>query len=316
MILLKFIKSMINRFPILEKVVKIAKINQEISETKHLIAKILIDQIKQNNIYENIHDTEFKVYSQWGDDGIIQYLINNIDIPEEFQIFVEFGVGNYTESNTRFLLINNNWKGLVMDSNSRHINFIKNDEIYWKFDLTAISCFVNKDNINELLSKNNFIGEIGLLHIDIDGNDYWIWESINVINPIIVIVEYNSIFGNKHAITVPYDSNFDRTKAHYSNLYFGTSLKALSLLADKKGYFFVGSNKNGNNAYFVRKDMIGNIKIKRIEESYIKSKFRESVDEKGNLTYISGEKRVKLIKDMDIYDIEEKRLIKIKDLFK
>src|ERR1700733_10976852 len=75
-------------------------------------------------------EVEFKVFSQWGDDGIIQYLIATIDIPPTSEIFIEFGVEDYTESNTRFLLINNNWRGLVIDGSAANIDHVKKDSIY------------------------------------------------------------------------------------------------------------------------------------------------------------------------------------------
>jgi hypothetical protein len=121
-------------------------------------------------VIDHLYDVEFKVFSQWGDDGIIQYLIRNLDIPNK--TFVEFGVENYTESNTRFLLINNNWSGLVMDGSSENISYIKNDEIYWQYDLQAKHAFIDVDNVNDLISCAGFSEELGLLHIDIDGNDY------------------------------------------------------------------------------------------------------------------------------------------------
>src|SRR5438093_10377535 len=85
-----------------------------------------------NHIFKSINklsDVEFQVYSQFGDDGVIQWLIHQIEIP--CKTFIEFGVENYTESNTRFLLVNNNWQGLVIDGSQENINFIKNDRIYY-----------------------------------------------------------------------------------------------------------------------------------------------------------------------------------------
>jgi len=91
----------------------------------------------------------------------------------------------------------------------------------------------------------------------VDGNDYWIWDAVRAVCPVVVIVEYNSVFGSEHAITIPYDPTFQRTKGHFSNLYWVASLKALALLARQKGYTCVGCNSNGNNAYFVRDDRLG-----------------------------------------------------------
>src|SRR5204863_3105813 len=135
-----------------------------------------------------------------------------------------FGVENYTEANTRFLLVNDNWKGLIIDGSEANIQYVKDDDIFWGFDLVAKPAFITRDNINELMSSSSFSGEIGLLSIDIDGNDYWIWECINAVNPIIVICEYNSVFGNERAVSVPYQSDFIARNAHFSQLYFGASL--------------------------------------------------------------------------------------------
>jgi hypothetical protein len=98
---------------------------------------------------------------------------------------------------------------------------LRSSDLYWRNDLTAISAFINADNINSLIEGAGFAGEIGLLSIDLDGNDYWIWERINIVDPMIVIVEYNSIFGRDHAVTVPYDPDFVQSKAHYSSLVSG-----------------------------------------------------------------------------------------------
>jgi hypothetical protein len=284
----------------------------QLDDLKILSAKILIEKNKEKGIVDNIHDVEFKVFSQFGDDGIIQYLINTIKIHNKK--FVEFGVGDYQESNTRFLLINNNWDGIVFDGNPDYLKNIKCDKIYWQYNLQAVHAFIHKNNINALLESNGFFGDIGILHIDIDGNDYWIWEAINSVDPTIVIVEYNSIFGCKYAISIPYQENFNRTLSHYSNLYYGASLKAFYLLARKKGYEFIGSNSAGNNAYFIKKNKIKDVKPLSLDKGYVESKIRESRDEKGQLNFISGRNRIKIIQNMDVVDVERNEVIKIRDI--
>ncbi len=284
--------------------------------TQHLIAKSLINQIKSHGIYQDIQDTEFKVYSQFGGDGIIQYLINNVKLNDEERRFIEFGVENYLESNTRFLLTNNNWRGLVIDASSKNINFIKNDEIYWKHDLTAISEFITVENVEAIITKYNFRQDIGLLSIDIDGNDYWVWDAIKKVNPVIVIIEYNSIFGNAFPVTVPYDSNFVTFRAHYSHLYWGASFKALYELAKRKGYAFVGTESTGNNAYFVRKDRVGKLPIKTLSNGYTPSLYRESRGTDGRLNFLSQSEKLNEIKHLHIYNTRTKRLSKIRELYK
>ena len=292
---------------------QLAMLQREIDESKILTARVLINQTNSLGLLENIKDAEFRVFSQWGDDGIIQYLVHHLQI--EPRTFIEFGVQNYRESNTRFLLMNNNWTGLVIDGCREYVDYIRKDDIYWRYDLTAVCAFVDRENINKIFVENGFEGKIGILNIDIDGNDYWIWDAINVVEPVLVIIEYNSFFGDQYAITIPYDPKFNRTQAHYSNLYWGASLKALCLLAEKKGYEFVGSNSNGNNAYFVRKDRIGQLRRLSTEQGYVRAKYRESRDREGRLSYISGDERLKVIGDMFVYDIERDATIRIKDLF-
>ncbi len=278
------------------------------NDEKVLFGKILVNQILSKNI-SSLKDVEFKIFSQFGDDGIIQWLINNIEIDNEF--FVEFGVENYKEANTKFLMFNNNWSGFVMDGSNNNINNLKKQDYFWKYNLIAKDVFITKDNINNLLLEQNINPNIGLLHIDLDGNDYYIFDEINCINPNILILEYNSLFGIDREISVPYREDFNRTKAHYSNLFFGASLKSLHSLAYKKGFIFIGCNQAGNNAYFIRKDKI-NSKIKEVslEDGYVISKFRESRDINGSLNFLDKLQAYEEIKGLDVYNTNTKRIEK------
>jgi hypothetical protein len=297
---------------LVDRVTNIDSINTQLDELKILAARILVRDVRKAGTLDQLADAEFKVFSQFGDDGIIQYLVSVVDIPNH--VFIEFGVEDYKESNTRFLLVNDKWKGLIVDGSESHIKSIKRSDLYWKNDLTAVCHFITRDNINKIFTENGFTGEIGILSIDIDGNDYWIWESIDTVSPSIVIVEYNSVFGANHAITIPYDPEFNRMNACFFGLYWGASLKALCRVADKKGYYFVGSNSDGNNAYFVRKDKIGSIKPLTVREGYRESKYRESKDREGNLTFISGPERLRAIQDMSVVDVDAGSEVKIKEL--
>ena len=271
----------------------------------------------KNIIYPTIQEAEFKVFSQFGEDGIIQYLIHKITVSNK--IFIELGVGDYSESNTRFLLMNNNWQGKIVNCGTEHIDYLRSDkgkEIYYKHDIHAISAFITRENINKIIKDFHVPEDIGLLSIDIDGVDYWIWDAITTISPRIVIIEYNSHFGPDYAITVPYKKTFDRMNEHYSGLYFGTSLAALCLLAKQKGYQFVGSNSSGVNAFFVRKDVAGKLPKLTAKKGYIKSTHRDSQDENGNFTYINSHReRLKLIANKNVFDLQKSTLISIRKLF-
>jgi hypothetical protein len=259
----------------------------------------------QTRLSEDAHfprGCEFQVFSQAGDDGLIQHLVRTVPIAQ--RIFVEFGVQNYVESNTRFLLLKDNWSGLVMDGSPENVDYIRRDPIYYGHDLKAVCSFIKTSNINRLLEEHLPGRAIGLLSIDIDGNDYWIWQAIQAVEPALVITEYNSRFGPSWAVTVPYQENFVRTQAHYSNIYYGASLKALWLLAQQKGYDLVCCNLYGNNAFWVRKDLRpACLPTLTAEEAYCVGKFRESLDPQGNLAYLSPAEELKLLRSLPLVEI-------------
>lgn len=175
--------------------------------------------------------------------------------------------------------------------------------------------FHHAENINDLISSAGFGGDIGLLSIDIDGNDYWIWEAIVTVRPIICICEYNAVFGDVHPICAPYDSSFDRTKAHHSNLYFGVSIAALHWLAARKGYRFVGTNSAGNNAFFVREDYAKQfVDSSLLHIQALPSFFRESRDELGQLNYIGGMERLKHVSALSVVNVETGEAMRLGDL--
>ena len=256
----------------------------------------------------------FQVFSQSNEDGLIQYLIRNVELPDK--TFIEFGVSDYEECNSRFLLLNNNWSGFVMDGSEENIEGLINSAIYWKHDIKAVAAFITKENINELLLQSGFNREVGILSIDIDGNDYWVWEAIDCIDPRIVICEYNPIYGADMKVSVPYDKNFYRTDKHYSNLYWGASLGAYVDLAKKKGYRLVCVNQMGHNAFFVRNDVGSALHEVPVKEAYRKMTYRESRDENGRLTYLSQEEGLKLIQNEIVVDITDRKQKPIKECIK
>jgi len=281
-------------------------LTDDLKSPKVNLGKLQAHLNSQRSNIKRLSDVEFQVFSQWGDDGIIQYIIDKLEIPNK--TFVEFGVENYKESNTRFLLINNNWSGLVMDGSKANVDFIRKDKISWAHELHAWQQFITKENINNLLTdflKLGYDPGIGLLSIDVDGNDYWIWKEINVVNPVIVVVEYNSVFG-LNPWTIPYQQDFVRSQdcTDPRFIFYGSSLTALCDLADEKGYYFIGCNSAGNNAYFVRKDRIGNLKPLSVKEGYEVSKFRELMTVDGGR--VSGPDRIKVLNGQKIYNTATK----------
>ncbi len=277
-----------------------------------LLGKLASFEIEQKKAINTLKDVEFQVYSQWGEDGIIDWLVQNI--PVKNKSFIEFGVENYRESNTRFLLQNHNWKGLIMDGNQDYMDAIRLEELYWKYDLTAKAAFITVENINNLIEASGFYGDVGLLSIDIDGNDYWVLKSLDIITPSILVCEYNPVLGDLKAITVPYRPDFNRFKAHYSGLYFGASIMAIQIAAKKKGYKFVGTCSNGINAFFVKDELFHYVEKSIGDIRSYPSRHRDSRDQIGELSFTSGQDRLDLIKDMPVIDIKDDRLVTLSSL--
>lgn len=275
-----------------------------------LIEKSLILQGKslallnqQNAAAAPLSAYEFKVFSQFGEDGILQYLIWKTGIGSDEKIFVEFGVQDYQESNTRFLLQAEHWSGLIMDGSSEWIETVKKSALYWRYNLKAISAWIDRENINDLILSSGIEGEIGLLSVDIDGNDYWVWENISCIRPIIVVCEWNSMLGKEHPLSIPYDPKFSRVTAHYSGQYWGASIAGLHYLAQQKGYELIGSNQAGNNLFFVRRDRLGDLRARNPEDVWVEAQFSDTRDQNGNLTFLRGDDRCQLIENLPLINV-------------
>jgi hypothetical protein len=289
--------------------------NAQLANSFQLLGRIASWQVRSKKAIATLQDVEFKVSSQWGEDGIIDWLVERAKIPVKLQTFVEFGVEDYREANTRFLLQNRNWRGLIMDGSSTMVEALKVDSLAWKHDITARPAFITCENINELISQSGFSGEIGLLSIDVDGNDYWVWDSIEVVQPIICICEYNAVFGDLHPISIPYDPAFDRNKAHYSYLYFGASINALRSLAQGKGYRFVGTTAAANDAFFVREDYASQFVDESLQQiQALPSLARESRDELGQLSYVGGIERLNQISNLKVVNVETGVVTKLGDM--
>ena len=192
----------------------------------------------------------FKVYSQNDEDGIISEIFNRIGVTDKR--FIEFGVQNGLESNCHYLLLKG-WTGLWIEGNKKFCKDLKRRFAPALKDgcLQLINAFITVKNINSLFSDNGYEGEIDLLSIDIDGNDYHIWKEISVIRPRVVVIEYNAKFPPECDWIMPYDEDYVWDSSDRQ----GASLKALERLGGQKGYQLVGTNMTGSNAFFVRKEL-------------------------------------------------------------
>ena len=205
---------------------------------------------KKNEI-PPLSETGFRVFSQFEEDGKLLFLFSIIGMDNK--TFVEIGADDGVNSNTANLYFNFGWHGLYIDGNSKSIKrgrkFFSKYPHTWFYKPSFICAKVTRENINEIIKNTGIEGEIGLLSIDIDGNDYWIWDAITVISPKVVIIETHNEFG-MHNIVVPYDANYSYPGQH--PVYHGASPVAMNNLAKRKGYRLVGSNELGFNFIYVK----------------------------------------------------------------
>jgi hypothetical protein len=260
---------------------------------------------------DRLEDVEFSVFSQFGEDGILQYLIRHVKVPDT--TFVEIGVGSYRESNTRFLLQNNNWRGIAVNGGTDHAEFILGSKLAWRYDVEPVQAFVTRDNVDQLLRDNGFSGELGLLSIDVDGVDYWLWNAITEVTPAIVVMEFNALFGPNAAVTVPYNPSFVDAEAHYSRAYFGASLGALTHLAKSRGYRLVGCCSNAANAFFVHNNLADSALAEvSPQEAWRPPRFLTSRNPDGTLSRIrSIEQRLDAIRDLPLIDVTSDRQVTV-----
>jgi hypothetical protein len=216
----------------------------------------------KNELIENINAFEFKKYSQNFEDGIIELIFHKIGTTNKF--FVEFGVEDGSECLTKNLIVNHSWNGLQMDGTNYGNSYIKNE-------------FITAENINELFVKYKVPFEFDLLVIDIDGNDYWVWEKLVDYSPRVVVMEYNAKFPPPQSVSISYNSNhvWDRTD------YMGASLSALNKLGKSKGYTLVGCDRKGINAFFVLNELVeNNFRVKPESELYRPPQYGKYIDGK------------------------------------
>jgi hypothetical protein len=296
-----------------EALPRLANADRRLDEIKINQGRIL-GELQRDRRYERLSDYEFKVFSQWGEDGILQHLTTHLDIRN--RTFIEFGVEDFFESNCRYLLMKDRWHGFVIDGSPANIARLRRSYFFWMYRLESLASFITKDNVAALMERSGFGLEPGILSVDVDGVDYHLVEALEQMRPSIMIVEYNGLFGHQRNVTVPYDASFQRTQAHPSNLYLGASLPAFVRLLERRGYALVGVNGMGSNAFFVRKELLNDrVREVGIDQCPAGPVFREARDEKGELTLSSAYDSRQRIAHLPLVDLDSGKMIKVADLF-
>lgn len=304
---------MINQLKIfIRAVTRLMKTSRRLDEIQ-VNQGIILSELLRHNHSHALPDYEFKVFSQWGEDGILQFLTGNLEIAN--RTFIEFGVEDFYESNCRFLMTKDLWQGYVIDGSPTNVAALEASDFFWKYPLTAKASFITRENVATLLDASGFDKDLGILSVDIDGVDYFVLEALAAWRPRILVVEYNGVFGIDRPVSVPYRADFQRTEQHASNTYYGASLAAFFHLATSRGYALVGVNSVGSNAFFVRRELLNDrVRETSLADCYRSSCFREGRDADGRLNFLSGEQRRAPISHLSLVDVVSGDILTVGDL--
>ena len=229
----------------------------EVEAARARLAEIVLRERNPSLFASDLPDArEFSIFSQNGEDGILLWLLEQSGAPEK--TFVEIGVENARECNTALLGFVLGWNGLMVDADPLGADAARRfaaNMLRRKPNRVEIRQeFVTAENINRVITEAGFQGQLGVLSIDVDGVDYWLWKALTEVSPRVVVIEYNASFGAEASITVPYKPDFDCRREHPSGYYHGASLAALEKLGRELGYVLVAVDFRGVNAFFLRKD--------------------------------------------------------------
>ena len=208
---------------------------------------------REGRVLPSVFDVGLRVFSEFEEDGILLFLFAVLG--SRSKTFVDVGSADGLRSNCANLAINFGWDGLFIDGEPERLSlgkkiYARNPDVFL-YPPTFVQGMVTRETINDIISSAGFAGEVDLLSIDIDGNDYWVWEALTAIKPRVVIIETHVEFG-RHNIVVPYDRDYVFPGRHPD--YHGASPVAMKALAERLGYRLVACNRFGFNTIYVRAD--------------------------------------------------------------
>lgn len=198
---------------------------------------------------ESLAACELRVFSQNGEDGVIAELLHRIGTTNRF--FVEFGVQSGTECNTRFLAEVRGWGGAYFEPDPASFRPLQ-ARYEHRDDVICEERHITAGNVNDVFAGVGVPAEPDLLSIDVDGQDYWIWEALEAYRPRLVVVEYNAAIAPGRNVVEPLGAT-----GFVGDDAYGASVSALQALGARKGYTLVHAEMAGANLFFVRDDLMG-----------------------------------------------------------
>jgi len=217
----------------------------------------------------------FRLHSQNSEDGILLALFRHAGVTG--RRFVELGSGS-SGGNAAMFAAEFGWTGLMVEGDPGKAAMAARRFPH----VNAVCAWITPETVNQLLQEHGVTGEVDLLSVDVDGNDYWVWQALSACSGRVVMLEYNSMFGPERAVTIPYDPKFNRRDHRFC--YFGASLAGLTKLSAAKGYRLVAVDPTGVNAFFLRADVAPDIpavdpaSVYRISEKYNDLIRRKDID--------------------------------------
>lgn len=251
----KYVSSIYQRLPIIRELNQIKSMlaaQHNYANATQLI-KLVDFELHQHPRYNDpkrLLRFQAQVCSQGHEDGIIHEIFRRIE--SSSRVFAEIGVGNGNENNTAFLL-SQGWNGFWVDGNPAFIETLAQRKDIPKSCLKYHVGFVYKENVAQIFENLGVPKELALLSLDIDQNTYYLWQALEAYQAQVVVVEYNAAV----PADIDWKVNYEPQRVWSGTQNMGASLKAYENLGRRLGYSLVGCDFAGNNAFFVRNDLVG-----------------------------------------------------------
>jgi len=242
---------------------------------QQLVNQYALNKVNGINPFLAISDTGFRCYSQFEEDGIILFVLTMVGFKS--RRVVELCCGRDGECMASNLILNHGFYGYLFDGDKNNVastkRFFKSKKDCLLYSPTVSECWITAENVNDLLKDVGAEGEIDLLSLDIDGNDYWVWKAIDIINPRLCVFETHNIIPDGKSLTINYEPDFCYlSQPENEQDYRGVSLAAMVKLSKQKGYRLIGAHRHGFNAFFLRDDiaadMFPEVSIEEVHNNY------------------------------------------------
>ena len=297
------VRELVRQVSAIEK--NLAKVSNSLGSLQHQGLLARLDGIG------TLSEAEYSVYSQWGEDGIIDFLSNRLGILRP--AYLDFGAGDIRGSNGRWLMESMGGAAVFVDARDDLAATLQSSGLGVISDSSVIQTYLDFENASEvyLEGQSRLGGNVDIFSLDIDGQDYWVLESLRALDAKIVIVEYQAYLGHEFALSVPKAKEFDRTSSHFSWIYYGASLPAFIELMTSRGYKLLGTNSQRSNAFFVRNDLVSKYELGELNVPAMKelclSRGGESRDQSGSLASAHGDQRLILVQGLVWHDCRSGR---------